>query len=297
MPECDSVNEYQDVIREIMGLRKNGLYLGMLRSKGCVGIMMPEFGKSLDDTLYDCETMSSILFPVAQRLFQMNGMHRDIKLNNILFPKHSGEHAQLIDFSLATNLEKSKDFTVVTLTYRAPEILMKMEYTQAVDVWSFGILMLTMLLGKPFSKAYRESDQKALMVDILETFGCSLFYRPMLDYISTHDIAFWNYEKPVVSLEQLILSETLLQKPSSIASPKVFDVPESLKAACDLIRKCTTIDPEKRATWSDVLQDSFWRFQNATVPAKPACPEPLEESHREMCNKLFTPFLRKLTGV
>jgi serine/threonine protein kinase len=173
--------------------------------------------------------------------------------------------------------------------YRAPEIIMKREYTQAVDVWSFGILLLSMLLGKPFSKVYRESDHKVLMVDILETFGCSLLYGPILDWISLHDIPFWNFEKPVMALEQLILSEH-----SSIASPKIFDIPDTLKAACDLIRKCTILDPEKRATWSDILHDSFWNLRfSAVVPAKPACSDPLGDSHLVLCEKLFTSCLRK----
>lgn len=70
-----------------------------------------------------------------------NGIiHRDIKGGNLLMNKH-GE-LKVADFGLARNYYgKEVPYTnrVVTLWYRAPELLLGMtNYTTAIDVWSIG---------------------------------------------------------------------------------------------------------------------------------------------------------------
>lgn len=49
---------------------------------------------------------------------------------------------------------------VVTLWYRAPEILLgATHYTTAVDVWSAGAIIAEMFLGKPLFPGDSEIDQ------------------------------------------------------------------------------------------------------------------------------------------
>jgi serine/threonine protein kinase len=81
-------------------------------------------------------------------------IHRDIKMSNLLY-NNKGE-LKLADFGLARTYgvplteEKAKLLTptVVTLWYRAPELLWgATQYTTAIDMWSVGCIMGELLTG------------------------------------------------------------------------------------------------------------------------------------------------------
>jgi polo-like kinase 1 len=81
-------------------------------------------------------------------------IHRDIKLGNVLLG--SKMEVKLADFGLAAKVEydgERKRTICGTPNYIAPEILNSGNgHSYEVDVWSFGILMYTMLVGKtPFA--------------------------------------------------------------------------------------------------------------------------------------------------
>ena len=70
----------------------------------------------------------------------LNVAHRDIKPSNILI-NESGE-VKLADFGLAKKLKKLSTVKVVTLWYRAPELLLGCkDYNKEVDIWAFGSLI------------------------------------------------------------------------------------------------------------------------------------------------------------
>jgi serine/threonine protein kinase len=78
-------------------------------------------------------------------------MHRDLASTNVLIYK--GDTVKICDFGLATEAHPSEMCKVhreiVTLWYRAPELLMGAEeYSSKIDVWSVGVVMLEMLLGR-----------------------------------------------------------------------------------------------------------------------------------------------------
>jgi serine/threonine protein kinase len=81
-------------------------------------------------------------------------MHRDIKGGNILLNKHGV--LKIADFGLARVLlphtGTSAHYTskVVTLWYRAPELLLGMtNYSPAIDLWSIGCFFTELLTSKP----------------------------------------------------------------------------------------------------------------------------------------------------
>lgn len=78
-------------------------------------------------------------------------MHRDIKPSNILV--NSRGYIKLCDFGVSSELEGSVAETFVgTGTYMAPERIQGAQYTVKSDVWSVGLTLLELAIGKfPFN--------------------------------------------------------------------------------------------------------------------------------------------------
>jgi serine/threonine protein kinase len=88
-------------------------------------------------------------------------MHRDLKPQNILVSKDG--RLKLADFGLARAfVPPIRPFTheVVTLWYRAPEILLGCKtYALPVDIWSVGTILAEMVTKRPLLPGDSEVDE------------------------------------------------------------------------------------------------------------------------------------------
>ncbi|XP_019420414.1 PREDICTED: serine/threonine-protein kinase SRK2I-like isoform X2 [Lupinus angustifolius] len=88
--------------------------------------------------------------------------HRDLKMENILLDGNPVPLLKICDFGFSkSNLLHSRPkSTVGTPTYVAPEVFFRQEYDgKAVDVWSCGVILYTMLVGAyPFEDPENPKD-------------------------------------------------------------------------------------------------------------------------------------------
>lgn len=135
-------------------------------------------------------------------------MHRDIKPSNILV--NSRGHIKLCDFGVSGELINSvADTFVGTSTYMAPERIQGEKYTVKSDVWSFGLSIMEMAIGKsPFAASEQLSDAESAPAGILE-------------------------------LLQQIVHEPAPKLPKSDAFPQILE---------DMIQKCLMKNPDDRPT-------------------------------------------------
>lgn len=93
-------------------------------------------------------------------------LYRDLKLENLVLDK--GGYLKILDFGFAkpdaqlapdTSSGHARNLTLCgSMDYMAPEVLLHQSHDHRVDVWSFGIIMYELLLGKtPF---YHENPRE-----------------------------------------------------------------------------------------------------------------------------------------
>lgn len=112
-------------------------------------------------------------------------IHRDLKLGNLFIDKNLG--IKVGDLGLATKLENAEEKRKTicgTPNYIAPEVIQGTKETRGhsfeVDVWSMGVILFTVLAGKP---PYEAKDVKATYQRII-----SNEYR-FPDHVSISDAA------------------------------------------------------------------------------------------------------------
>jgi mitogen-activated protein kinase kinase len=95
-------------------------------------------------------------------------MHRDLKPSNILV--NSKGQIKLCDFGVSSELEGSvADTFVGTGTYMAPERIQGAQYTVKSDIWSFGLTLMELAIGKfPFSTDADEPGGPQGILDLLQ---------------------------------------------------------------------------------------------------------------------------------
>merc|ERR1712023_578031 len=112
----------------------------------------------------DAFTIKSFLFQLLRGVafcHDRRVLHRDLKPQNLLINKDGD--LKLADFGLARAFGipvRSYTHEVVTLWYRAPDVLMgSRKYSTPVDIWSVGCIFAEMTNGRPLFPGKTEQDQ------------------------------------------------------------------------------------------------------------------------------------------
>jgi len=159
-------------------------------------------------------------------------LHRDLKPQNLLISKKDNT-LKLADFGLArafTVPVRNYSPEVVTLWYRAPEVLMGFKnYSTPIDMWSIGCIFAEMKRGKPLFTGKTPEQQLQNIFKGLGTPTAEIF--PKITELPGYRDDFPKYTG----------------KDLTVLVPGLED------EAYDLLRKLLHYDPTKRPSASDAM--------------------------------------------
>lgn len=94
-------------------------------------------------------------------------IHCDMKPENILLKHPNKSGIKVIDFGSGC-FEDERIYTYIqSRFYRAPEIMLGIPYTPAIDMWSFGCILAELYTGLPLFPGESEPEQLSMIMEVL----------------------------------------------------------------------------------------------------------------------------------
>ncbi len=93
-----------------------------------------------------------------------NIIHCDLKPENILLVSPESTAIKVIDLGTACYENKIVWTYIQSRYYRAPEVMLGIPYTSAIDMWSLGCVVYELYKGKPLFAGENEVEQMALII-------------------------------------------------------------------------------------------------------------------------------------
>jgi len=172
-------------------------------------------------------------------------LHRDLKPPNLLINREG--QLKLADFGLARAFGipvRSYTHEVVTLWYRAPDVLMgSRKYSTPVDIWSVGCIFAEMANGRPLVAGTSEQDQLDRIFRLLGT--PTLAEYPTLAELPEYASLLGGGDGPPP-----------YPAPANGLASLVPTLPAS---GVDLLTRMLQYDPGKRITASQALEHPFFQ--------------------------------------
>ncbi|XP_014515189.2 probable serine/threonine-protein kinase cdc7 isoform X2 [Vigna radiata var. radiata] len=221
---------------------------------------LPSYGRkeliSFVNTM-KCTNNSSTIGPSSQRKRITAPSSRvDGKIFHITpMPLHSSTAGAVLLRSKGDGKQKKEGPCVGTKGFRAPEVLLRSQHQgHKIDIWSAGVTLLYMVIGKtPFT-----GDPEQNIKEIVKLRGSEEFWE--VAKLHDREVSF-----PVELLDQRYLQSWDLEAWCKTHTKRPEFLEQIPKSLFDLIGKCLTVNPRNRLSAEDVLRHQFFDSLNDSL--------------------------------
>ncbi|KAI8972017.1 kinase-like domain-containing protein [Mycotypha africana] len=173
-------------------------------------------------------------------LNEHNIIHCDLKPENILLKQPDRSSIRVIDFGSSCYINEKIYTYIQSRFYRAPEIILGVEYGPSIDMWSTGCILAELYTGHPLFPGEDESDQLACIMQLL-----GIPDREYLERCTRRKQFFDLYDKP----RRIINAKGKKRRPKSLTFAEALRKSPTEpveKEFIDFIRRCLTWEPSTR---------------------------------------------------
>jgi len=223
-------------------------------------------------TLPQTKCLFDQLLKAFQYLAKKWILHRDLKTSNLLLTKNGV--LKVCDLGMARHFGKPrKPLTnlVVTLWYRAPEVLLGVEkYGPELDWWSLGCILVEIMTGRVLFPGRGEKNQLERIFELLGT--------PSNDQWPEYK------DLPHVKRFKFETVEPSIRKQFIAGKPLVSGGPIYSSACEDMLMKLLAFDPSKRLDPNTALSHPWFKEEPQTCPPS-AIPEYGDQGTKRVENR------------
>ena len=214
-----------------------------------LGLNLYEYSRSIRFQPMSLKQIQSISKNILQGLsfcHSQNIIHADMKPENVLLLSGSTSKCRIIDFGSSCFKGQQKYEYIQSRFYRAPEVILGLNYGPPMDIWSFACIIVEMMIGKPL---FPGDDEHELLEMIMEIFGPPP--RSMILACKRRKEFFDNELKPLFknSRKRYRLPSSLNLRTVTKFSDPVF---------LDFLSKCFEWDPHLRINSNDALKHPWF---------------------------------------
>lgn len=228
--------------------------------------VIKKYGKDVGISIKAVRIYAQQLFLSLSLLKKCNILHADIKPDNILVSE-SRNTLKLCDLGSASD---ASDNTItpylVSRFYRAPEIMLGLQYDYAIDVWSSACTLYELFTGKILFPGRSNNQMLKHIMELKGRFPNKLLRKAQ--FASHHfdeDYNFMSAEVDRVTKNEVI-RKMVFTKPTRDIKSRVLaastpGIPEEenrlVMHFIDFLDKCLSLSPDKRLTPKEALAHPF----------------------------------------
>ena len=145
---------------------------------------LSKFGKNIGISLKAIRSYAKQLLVALQHLAHHRVVHADIKPDNILVSANF-QSVKLCDFGSAffeTDPDNDPTPYLVSRFYRAPEIIMGLEYDRSMDLWSIAVSLAELYTGNVLFAGRSNNDMLKRFMETIGPFSNKMIKRHVLNY-------------------------------------------------------------------------------------------------------------------
>ena len=200
-------------------------------------------------------------------------IHCDLKPENVMLKQANRSVIKVIDFGSSCMTDERVYTYIQSRFYRAPEVILGLPYSTAIDMWSFACILAELYTGYPLFPGEDEAEQIQCIMEVFDQPPSQI-----LAHATRRKVFFDSEHHPRISAN----SQGRIRTPGTKTLSSMLRCTDA--PFLDFLSKCLTWDPEERLTPEEAMNHPWTLgdppppLSKSPAPIKSPSPVPLPPS-------------------